>query len=136
MLNVGSQNENYTQGEVYMVSGRICREQAISALLRVLPTADSRPLVYLAIAFENTLSRNVVPPLISLLANPDAPVRDAEQALATRRSQYGIADADSARQSYDEWSNWGQRLQRLQRRGGGFVHGVSEFQQGGRRFVA
>jgi hypothetical protein len=56
------------------------------------------------------LSRNAVPPLISLLENPDEGVRrDAEEALLTlthRRSQYGIADADSGRQSYGEWSNW------------------------------
>ena len=110
MLNIGSQNENYTQGEAYIVSGRICKEQAIPALIRLLPTIDSQLLMYIATAFENTLSRNAVPPLISLLANPDENVRrDAEEALATlthRRSQYGIANADSARESYGEWSHW------------------------------
>jgi hypothetical protein len=110
MLNIASQNENYTQGEAYIVSARICKEQAIPTLLRRLPTADSQLLMYLATAFENTLSRNAVPPLISLLENPDENVRrDAEEALVTlthRRSQYGIADADSARESYGEWSHW------------------------------
>jgi hypothetical protein len=110
VLNIGSQNENYTQGEAYIASGRICKEQAIPALIRLLPTADSQLLMYLATAFENTLSRNAVPPLISLLENPDEGVRrDAEEALVTlthRRSQYGIADADFARESYGEWSHW------------------------------
>lgn len=110
MLDIASQNKNYTQGEAYIVSGHICKEQAIPTLLRVLPTADSQLPMYLATAFGNTQSRNAVPPLITLLANPDEFVRrDAEEALATlthRKSQYGTADADSARQSYMEWSNW------------------------------
>ena len=110
MLNIASQNENYTQGEAYIASGRICKEQAIPALLRLLPTADSQLLMYLATAFENTLSRDAIPPLITLLSNSDEFVRrDAEEALVTlthRRSQYGIADADSARESYGEWSHW------------------------------
>ena len=110
MLDIAGQNENYTQGEAYIVSGRICKEQAIPTLLRLLPAADSQLLMYLATALENTLSRDAVPPLITLLLNPDEFVRrDAEEALATlthRRSKYGIADANSARQSYGEWSNW------------------------------
>ncbi|MHB8485085.1 MAG: HEAT repeat domain-containing protein [Candidatus Acidiferrales bacterium] len=110
MLDIASQNKNYTQGEAYIISGYICKEQAIPTLLRVLPMADSQLLMYLATAFGNTQSRDAVPPLISLLANPDDDVRrDVEEALATlthRKSQYGIADADSARQSYVEWSNW------------------------------
>lgn len=110
MLDIASQNKNYTQGEAYIVSGHICKEQAIPTLLRVLPTADSQLLMYLATAFGNTQSLNAAPPLITLLANPDEFVRrDAEEALATlthRKSQYGIADADSAKQSYMEWSNW------------------------------
>ncbi len=110
MLDIASQNKNYTQGEAYIISGYICKEQAIPTLLRVLPMADSQLLMYLTTAFGNTQSRNAVPPLISLLANPDDDVRrDAEEALAAlthRKSQYGIADADSARQSYMEWSNW------------------------------
>ncbi|HVA17001.1 MAG TPA: HEAT repeat domain-containing protein [Candidatus Dormibacteraeota bacterium] len=110
MLDIASQNKNYTQGEAYIVSGHICKEQAIPTLLRALPTADSQLPMYLATAFGNTQSRNAVPPLITLLANPDELVRrDAEEALATlthRKSVYGIANADSARQSYMEWSNW------------------------------
>lgn len=110
MLDIASQNENYTQGEAYIASGRLCKEQAIPTLLRLLPAADSQLLMYLATALENTLSRDAIPPLITLLSNSDEFVRrDAEEALATlthRRSKYGIADADSARQSYEEWSNW------------------------------
>ena len=67
-------------------------------------------LVYIATALENTHSRNAVPPLITLLSSPDESVRrGAEQALATlthQRSQYGIADADSARESNRDWSTW------------------------------
>lgn len=110
MLDTASQNKNYTQGEAYIAAGHICKEQAIPTLLRVLPTADSQLLMYLATAFGNTQSRDAVAPLTALLTNPDQFVRrDVEEALATlthRKSLYGIANADSARQSYMEWSNW------------------------------
>jgi HEAT repeat protein len=110
MLVVGSQSEDYTQGEAYIVSAQICKEQAIPALLRLVPKADSQLLMYLATAFENTRSRNAVPPLIGLLTNPDEYVRSSvEESLATlthRKSVYGIASADAASKSRVEWSNW------------------------------
>jgi hypothetical protein len=110
MLNIARQSENYTRGEAYIASAQLCKEQAVPTLLRLLPAADDQLLVYIATALENTYSRNAVPPLITLLSNPDESVRrGAEQALATlthQRSQYGIADADSARESNRDWSTW------------------------------
>jgi hypothetical protein len=110
MLDIGNQSQNWTQGEAFIVSSRICKGQAIPVLLQLLPKADSPLLSYLAAAFENTGSRNAVPPLISLLDNTDDNVRrNADAGLATlthRRSRYGIADAESANKSRIEWSNW------------------------------
>ncbi len=110
MLDIASQSENYIQGEAYIASAQLCKEQAVPTLLRLLPAADGQLLLYIATALENTRSRSAVPPLITLLSNPDESVRrGAEQALATlthQRSQYGIADADSARESNRDWSTW------------------------------
>jgi hypothetical protein len=110
MLDIGNQNKDYTQGEAYMYAGRICKERAIPAFLRVLPNADVSLSGYLAVAFENTVSRSAVVPLIGLLANPDQNVRsDAEKSLETlthRKSQYGIASVESSEKSRIEWTNW------------------------------
>ena len=110
MLDIASENEHYTQGEAYIASAQICKEHAVPTLLRLLPAADEELLTYIATALENTRSRNAIPPLITLLSNPNESVRGrAEQALATlthQRSQYGIDDADSARESNGDWSTW------------------------------
>lgn len=110
MLDIASENEHYTQGVAYIASAQICKERAVPALLRLLPAADEELLMYIATALENTHSRVAVPPLITLLSNPDASVRGrAEEALATlthQRSQYGIDDADSARESNRDWATW------------------------------
>jgi hypothetical protein len=110
LLFIGSQNKDYTQGEAYMYAGRICKERSIPALLRLLPNADAPLSGYLAIALENTLSRDAISPLFGLLASPDEGVRrDAEESLETlthRKSQYGIANAESSNRSRMEWTNW------------------------------
>jgi hypothetical protein len=110
LLDIGNQNKNYTQGEAYIYAGRICRERAIPALLRLLPNAAPPLSGYLAAALENTLSRDAVSPLISLLTNPDEGVRrNAADALATlthRKSQYGIESAQSSNDARLEWTHW------------------------------
>jgi hypothetical protein len=110
MLDIGNQNRNYTQGEAYMYAGRICKEQAIPALLRPLPNADAPLYGYLTVAFANTMSRDAIPPLIGLLANINEGVRsEAEEALETmthRKSHYGIASAESSDESRMEWTKW------------------------------
>jgi hypothetical protein len=110
MLDIGNQNKDYTQGEAYMYAGRICKERAIPAFLRLLPNADAPLSGYLAIAFENTVSRSAVGPLIGLLANPDENVRsDAEKSLETlthRKSHYGTASVESSNKSLIEWTKW------------------------------
>src|SRR6202034_3078254 len=101
MLDIGSRNRNYTQGEAYMYAGRICKQQAIPALLRLLPNADAPLYGYLTVAFANTMSRDAIPPLIGLLAN-EGVRSEAEEALETlthRKSNYGIASAESSNDS-------------------------------------
>jgi HEAT repeat protein len=102
MLGIASENEHYTQGEAYMASARICKEQAVPTLIRLLPAADDE--------LENTHSRDAIPPLITLLSSGHMSVRRrAEQALATlthRRSAHEIDDADSAREASTDWSSW------------------------------
>jgi hypothetical protein len=110
LLDIGNQNKNYTQGEAYIYAGRICKERAIPLLLRLLPNADALLSGYLTSALENTLSRNAISPLISLLTNPVKGVRrDAADALATlthRKSRYGIESAKSSSDARLEWMNW------------------------------
>ncbi len=110
LLFIGSQNRDYSQGEAYMYAGRICKERSIPALLRLLPNADAPLSGYLAITLGNTLSRDAISPLIGLLASPDKGVRrDAEESLETlthRKSQYGIANAESSNKERMEWTNW------------------------------
>ncbi len=110
LLDIGNQNKNYTQGEAYIYAGRICQERAIPALLRLLPNADAPLSGYLAAALANTVSRNAISPLVSLLTNPDEGVRrNAADALATlthRKSQYGIDTAKSSNDARLEWTHW------------------------------
>jgi len=110
LLNIGNQNKYYTQGEAYIYAGRICKERAIPDLLRLLPNADVPLSGYLTTALVNTLSRDAIPPLISLLTNADEGVRrNAAESLATlthRKSQYGIASAKSSNEARLEWTNW------------------------------
>ena len=84
-----------------MYAGRICKQQAIPALLRLLPNADAPLYGYLTVAFANTMSRDAIPPLIGLLAN-EGVRSEAEEALETlthRKSNYGIASAESSNDS-------------------------------------
>ncbi len=110
LLDIGSQNNDYTQGQAYMYAGRICKERAIPAFLRLLPNADAALSGYLAVAFENTMSRRAVVPLIGLLGNPGESVRsEAERSLETlthRKSHYGIASVEFSNKSRIEWKNW------------------------------
>jgi hypothetical protein len=110
LLFIGSQNKDYTRGEAYMYAGRVCKERAIPALSRLLPNADPLLSGYVAAAFENTMSRDAISPLISLLASLDEGVRrDAEESLETlthQKSQYGIASAESSNKSRMEWTSW------------------------------
>jgi HEAT repeat protein len=110
LLFIANQNKDYTRGEAYMYAGRVCKERAIPALSRLLPTADPLLSGYVAAAFENTLSRDAISPLIGLLASPDEGVRrDAEESLETlthQKSQYGIASAESSNKSRMEWTGW------------------------------
>lgn len=110
MLDIANRGQQYTQQQAYIASARVCRQKAIPALLPLLSSSDPQLLMYLAIAFENTRSKQAVAPLITLLVNTDVSVRRAaEESLATlthRRSRYGIADLIAATRSFDEWSKW------------------------------
>jgi HEAT repeat protein len=110
LLDIGSQNKNYTQGEAYIYAGRICKDRAVPVLARLLSNANAPIVGNLAAALENTLSRDAIPPLIGLLTNSDKSVRaQAEESLATlthRKSQYGTATAESSDKSRIEWSSW------------------------------
>ena len=109
LLSVGNQNKYYTQEEAYLYAGRVCKERAIPALVRIL-NANWWLSGYIALALENTLSRDAISPLIGLLASPDPDVRrDAEEALETlthRKSRSGIASVGSSRKSRIEWTIW------------------------------
>ena len=110
MLDIGNHNKDYTQGEACIYAGRICKERAIPAFLRLLPNANASLSGYLAVALENTRSRGAVVPLISLLANPDENVRsEAERSLETlthRKSHYGTASVESSDKARVEWTGW------------------------------
>ncbi|MGH9742036.1 MAG: HEAT repeat domain-containing protein [Candidatus Acidiferrum sp.] len=110
LLDIASQNKYYTQEEAYVFAGRVCRDQAIPALSRLLSDADEQLSTSVATALENTSSRYAVPPLIGLLTNADKSILDsAEEALATlthRKSRYGVASKDSSYESRFAWWYW------------------------------
>jgi HEAT repeat protein len=110
MLDIASENKNYTQVEAYIAAGRICEEKAVSILSGLVPIADSQLSMGVAGGLGNTYSRSAVRPLINLLRSPDRNTRwNAADALATlthRKSKEGIEDADSASRSYHELLSW------------------------------
>jgi hypothetical protein len=110
ILAIASEKKNYTQAEAYILAGRICKEDAIPTLSGLVATNDSQLLMGIALGLANTSSRLAVPPLISLLQNPDHNSRQAAadglDTLTRRTSNHGIEDEDSAKQSYIEWSDW------------------------------
>jgi hypothetical protein len=110
MLNVASENKNYTQAEGYIVAGRICKERALPTLNGLLAADGSQLLMGVAGGLANTSSRSAVPPLISLLQSSDRNIRraaaDALGTLTHRKSKYGIGDEDSAKESFSQWLGW------------------------------
>jgi len=110
MLGIARRNQDFTQGEAYIYVARLCKERAVPVSSQLLSGATPSLSGYLAVSFENTSSRNAVPPLISLLVNPDQGVRrEAEEALQTlthRKARFGVASAESSDKSRIEWTNW------------------------------
>ena len=110
MLAIASESKNYTQAEAYIVAGRICKETALPTLNGLVAADRSQLLMGVVGGLANTSSRIAVPPLISLLQNPDRNTRraaaDGLARLTHRTSKRGIEDDDSAKQSHSEWSDW------------------------------
>jgi hypothetical protein len=110
LLEIASENKNYTQTEAYIVAGHICKEAALAELNNLVTADSSQLLMGVAGSLANTSSRMAVPSLIRLLRNPDRNTRRAaSDGLATlthRISNHGIEDEESAKQAYAEWSNW------------------------------
>jgi len=110
MLAIAGASKNYTQSLTYIVAGRICKERALLPLTSLVGAGDSQLLVGVTGGLVNTSSRNAVPPLITLLQNPDPGTRrNAEAGLATlthRKSGYGIEEEAAANQSHTEWLKW------------------------------
>jgi len=110
MLDIAAKNKDYTQIEAYVAAGSICKEQVVSILANLLPTANPPLLGGLAIALKNTSSRQAIPLLIDLLQYPDQSVRsaatDALSLLTHHKSKYPVEELDQAMQAYSQWSNW------------------------------
>jgi hypothetical protein len=107
MLDIARESHEYSRFIALRAAGYLCGEKVLPLATAELASADPSPRFEAAYALGNSHTREAVPPLISLLLDPDESVRRAARdSLATLTHRRSKSDRGPAQDVFRDWNNW------------------------------